>query len=135
MTLEQDLKNLLVKNLDTDNIHDAMINIKKDTFTFNGWRVAVISDDFENWTESRRRNTLLKGIEIPVTWLFVGTKQERKEAGYTEDALEMVPNTNTQKPPPKTQPPPPYGPMLYLKQAREQTLFILPALKKTSPPH
>lgn len=94
MTLEDDLKNLLVKNLDAENIHEPCINIKKDPFIFNGWRVAVISDEFENWTESRRRKTLLQGIDFPVTWLFVGTEQERKEAGYTEDALEMAPNTH-----------------------------------------
>ncbi len=94
MTLEQDLKNLLVKNLGAENIHDARINIKEDPF--NGWRVAVISDDFESWNESRRRTALLQGIDIPVTWLFAGTEQERQEAGYTEDALEM--SSNPQSP-------------------------------------
>jgi len=93
MTLEQDLKNSVVKNLDAENIHDARIYIKKDPFS--GWRVAVISDDFENWAESRRRNAILQGIDIPVTWLFVGTEQERKESGYTEDALEMAPDTQS----------------------------------------
>jgi MinD-like ATPase involved in chromosome partitioning or flagellar assembly len=93
MTLEQEqgLKKLLEQNLGAENIHNARINIKKDPF--NGWRVAVISDDFEIWTESRRRSTLLRGIDIPVTWLFAGTEQERREAGYTEDALDMIPNT------------------------------------------
>jgi len=91
MNLGIDLKNLLAKNLRAENIHDARIHVKNDPL--GGWRVAVISDDFENWTESRRRNVLLQGIDVETSWLFIGTEQERQEAGYTEDGLEILADT------------------------------------------
>lgn len=81
------LKRRIEDNLQSAMITGSKVNVGEDPH--GGWRVAVISDALGDYSETRRRELVLVGIDEPLSWLFLGTKAELAEAGYADDGLNV----------------------------------------------
>ncbi|MCL6449740.1 MAG: ParA family protein [Acetobacteraceae bacterium] len=57
---------------------------------FFGWRIAVVSRDFNGLDRAERRRVALKGLEdLPIQWLDLLTPEEQKSAGKLPIELEV----------------------------------------------
>jgi MinD-like ATPase involved in chromosome partitioning or flagellar assembly len=81
------LKRKIEDNLQSAKIAGSQVNVCEDLH--GGWRVAVISDALGDYSDSRRRELVLVGIDDPLSWLFLGTKAELAVAGYADDGLNV----------------------------------------------
>jgi cellulose biosynthesis protein BcsQ len=87
MSDRQDLEAQLRANLDRAGLTATEIRVLRDDYS--GWRIAVVSPDFDGMSNEERRQTALAGLEhVKIQWLDLLTPEELQWAGSLPAEIE-----------------------------------------------
>lgn len=87
-----EIKNLLENHLRKSGIETCDIHIEWDPH--GGLRIALISKEFENISEGKRRRLVFDCISEPIVWLIVSTPSELSQDGLQDNPLGDVKSSN-----------------------------------------
>ncbi|MDJ1172109.1 AAA family ATPase [Roseofilum sp. BLCC_M154] len=88
----QDLKQHILDNMSSATLEVQDLRVQPDPFM--GWRIAVISPEFQGKSPAERKNIALKGLEdLTIQWLDLLTPEEQEWAGSLpiDSTLEDLP--------------------------------------------
>lgn len=88
----QDIKQHILDNMSSATLEVQDLRVQPDPFM--GWRIAVISPEFQGKSPAERKNIALKGLEdLTIQWLDLLTPEEQEWAGSLpiDSTLEDLP--------------------------------------------